>query len=297
MSMIVISLSDCPPKVRGDLSKWLFELNTGVYVGKLSARVREELWNRICENLSNGKATMVYSAANEQGMEFRVHNTTWKPTDLDGLTLMCRPLPKSDEASLATGSGTSNAAHFLKSRRIQNARQRTQKNQGYVVVDVETTGLNPKEDEIIELGAVYVSDHEIRERFSVLLKTKREIPASVQKLTGITPELILRDGLEPEQAIRDFRKRIADHMLVFHNAGFDRAFLSRAFEKYNLPGIGKRYEDTMTIAKQTLDEVENYRLETIARYYGKMEQQKHRALDDCILTWFIYEKLKHTEGS
>ncbi len=48
--MIVITLSDCPPKVRGDLSKWLIEINTGVYVGQVSARVREELWKRICEN-------------------------------------------------------------------------------------------------------------------------------------------------------------------------------------------------------------------------------------------------------
>ena len=42
--MIVITLTDCPPKVRGDLSKWLLEISTGVYVGNLSARVRDELW-------------------------------------------------------------------------------------------------------------------------------------------------------------------------------------------------------------------------------------------------------------
>ena len=58
--MIVITLSDCPPKVRGDLSKWLIEINTGVYVGQVSARVREELWKRICENLHTGRATMVF---------------------------------------------------------------------------------------------------------------------------------------------------------------------------------------------------------------------------------------------
>ena len=57
--MVVITLSDCPPKVRGDLSKWLIEINTGVYVGQVSMRVREELWKRICENLHTGRATMV----------------------------------------------------------------------------------------------------------------------------------------------------------------------------------------------------------------------------------------------
>ena len=56
--MIVIMLSDCPPKVRGDLSKWLCEINTGVFVGNVSSRVREEVWQRICENIKSGQATM-----------------------------------------------------------------------------------------------------------------------------------------------------------------------------------------------------------------------------------------------
>ena len=50
--MIVIMLSDCPPKVRGDLSKWLCEINTGVFVGNVSSRVREEVWQRIAHRAS-----------------------------------------------------------------------------------------------------------------------------------------------------------------------------------------------------------------------------------------------------
>ena len=88
--MIVIMLSDCPPKVRGDLSKWLCEINTGVFVGNVSSRVREEVWQRICENIKSGQATMVFSAPGEQKMDFRVHNTTWEPVELDGIKLMRR---------------------------------------------------------------------------------------------------------------------------------------------------------------------------------------------------------------
>ncbi len=91
--MIVVSMTDCPPRLRGDLSKWLCEINTGVYVGHLSSRVRDELWQRICENLSTGRATMVFSSDGEQHMDFRVHNTGWEPVDFDGLKLMRRPLP------------------------------------------------------------------------------------------------------------------------------------------------------------------------------------------------------------
>ncbi len=83
--MIVVSLTNCPPRLRGDLTKWLMEINAGVYVGNVSARVRDELWDRICENVRDGRATMVFSAMNEQGMDFRVHNTTWIPIDYDGL--------------------------------------------------------------------------------------------------------------------------------------------------------------------------------------------------------------------
>ena len=93
--MIVVSLTNCPPKLRGDLTKWLIEINAGVYVGRVSARVRDELWQRICENVKEGRATMVFSANNEQGMDFYVHNTTWKPVEFDGITLMLRP----DEAA------------------------------------------------------------------------------------------------------------------------------------------------------------------------------------------------------
>ncbi len=59
--MIVIALSCCPNKLRGDLTKWLMEIDTGVYVGQVSARVRDGLWNRVCENAGRGKAVMVYS--------------------------------------------------------------------------------------------------------------------------------------------------------------------------------------------------------------------------------------------
>lgn len=115
--MIVVTLTDCPPRLRGDLSKWLLEINTGVYVGQLNKRVREELWKRICDNLPRGRATMVYSANNEQGMEFRVHNTRWMPVDFEGLTLMMRPA--TTESGAVSMDRSSKAAI---SRMVQNKR-------------------------------------------------------------------------------------------------------------------------------------------------------------------------------
>ena len=61
-------MTNCPPRLRGDLSKWLCEINTGVYVGNVSSRVRDAVWDRVCQNLKNGQATLVYTAAGEQRM-------------------------------------------------------------------------------------------------------------------------------------------------------------------------------------------------------------------------------------
>ena len=89
--MIVVSLTDCPPALRGDLSKWLLEIHTGVYVGQVNSRVREQLWQRITQNIKSGRAVMVFDADNEQGMDFKIHNTTWEIIDYDGVRLVRRP--------------------------------------------------------------------------------------------------------------------------------------------------------------------------------------------------------------
>ena len=139
--MVVVVLTDCPPKLRGDLSKWFFEINTGVYVGNVSARVRERIWERICENIKHGQATMVYSASGEQKMEFCVHNTSWKVVDFDGIKLMQRPLPtptktERNESVPFIQSGFSKASQYGKIRRIQKAEERVAKKQDLSLIHI-----------------------------------------------------------------------------------------------------------------------------------------------------------------
>jgi CRISPR-associated endoribonuclease cas2 len=67
------------------------EISPGVFVGTLSARVRERLWDIVTDNMKTGRAVMVYRARNEQGLEFLTWGDPWKPVDFDGLTLMMRP--------------------------------------------------------------------------------------------------------------------------------------------------------------------------------------------------------------
>ena len=89
--MLVLVLNAVPQGVRGDLTKWLMEIAPGVYIGRPSATVRDRLWNRVCRHVDDGDALMAFSAANDQGFEFRTNGHKWEPTDFDGLTLMMRP--------------------------------------------------------------------------------------------------------------------------------------------------------------------------------------------------------------
>ncbi|TVU82781.1 type I-E CRISPR-associated endoribonuclease Cas2 [Corynebacterium aurimucosum] len=101
--MIVLVVTACPAGLRGDLSKWLIELTPGVFVGRPSARIRDLLWERTVELCKDGRALLVYSAANEQGLEFRTHRHHWQPTDFDGVTLMVRPSPERKTVQSRTG--------------------------------------------------------------------------------------------------------------------------------------------------------------------------------------------------
>jgi CRISPR-associated protein Cas2 len=117
--MIVITLTDCPISLRGDLTKWLLEINTGVFVGKVSARVRDNLWKRVVQNVKNGRATLVYSTNNEQRMDFRIHHSTNDIIDFDGLKLVMKP-------SLArTKSLTQKRMGFSKAAKMRMVRKKT----------------------------------------------------------------------------------------------------------------------------------------------------------------------------
>ena len=153
-------MTNCPPKLRGDLSKWLCEINTGVYVGNVSSRVRDALWERVCQNLKNGQATLVFTTAGEQRMDFRTHNTAWETVDFDGIKLMRRPLPQAGRTKPSTGN--------------------------YTVVDLETTGLKAASDSIIEYGALRVRDGVPVEELTMLVCVEENVPAEITAMTGLS---------------------------------------------------------------------------------------------------------------
>ena len=90
--MVVIMMEKVPVSLRGEITRWLLELRPGIFAGNISALVREKLWEHICEKTKGGAATLLHSAANEQGYAIRNHGeTARKIKNFEGLQLIVIP--------------------------------------------------------------------------------------------------------------------------------------------------------------------------------------------------------------
>jgi CRISPR-associated protein Cas2 len=291
--MIAITMTDCPINLRGDLTKWLFEISPGVFVGQVSARVRDKLWERIQDTTKSGRVTMVFNTNNEQGLDFRVHNSTWEPIDFDGLKLIMRPSPSRTKQLGQLRMGFSKASKRQATKRF--AKRRNIKTEdfpdAYVVIDVETSGLNPEEHEIIELRAVQVQANSIAERFSILVRPQIAIPRQIEEITGITNEILDQKGVEISLAIPKLMAFLRDLPVVSHNVDFDYAFLRKACDDCDLPLFANKTIDTLKLSKRMVKEVSDYKLKTLATYFSIEVSQMQRRFADCETTHLLYEKL------
>lgn len=123
MPLTVITMTNCPLSLRGDLTKWMQEIATGVYVGNFNSRVREELWKRIEDSVGNGAVTMSFSSRNEIGYDFKTIHSHRKVTYLDGLPLV--RIPSNDMTECDIKYGFSDAAKFHNARKFSNVRRKS----------------------------------------------------------------------------------------------------------------------------------------------------------------------------
>ena len=102
--MMVLILERCPASLRGELTRWMLEARSGVFLGDLSAMVRDRLWEKACENAKGGAVLMVYRGETEQGFVVRSHGAPDRElVDLDGLQLFRRPHREGSHAAARAG--------------------------------------------------------------------------------------------------------------------------------------------------------------------------------------------------
>lgn len=159
----------------------------------------------------------------------------------------------------------------------------------YVITDIETTGLNPSIDSIIELSALRVIDNEISETFSELISGPN-LTSEIINLTGITQSELDKNGILLKEAINNYRIFIGGLPLIGHNIdGFDIRFLRNAFDTFHFSLFNETI-DTLSLAKKYLD-CSNYKLSSLKDCLCLEGGVSHRALNDCQTTLSLYRYL------
>ncbi|MBO5277725.1 MAG: hypothetical protein J6K86_01615 [Clostridia bacterium] len=173
------------------------------------------------------------------------------------------------------------------------------KNNVFVCFDLETTGLNNnpamgKMDRIIELGAVKLVGGEIKEKFSSFVACPERLSKEIIDLTGIHDSDLV-GAPDVEKVLADFFKFTDGAFLVGHNVTFDYRFVKYYGEQCGYMFDKKQY-DTLTLAQEVLrGQLANYKLNTVADYYG-FTFNHHRAFDDACVTAKVFMELVKAKG-
>lgn len=165
----------------------------------------------------------------------------------------------------------------------------------YIALDLETTGLNPARDRILEIGAVKIEDGNETETYQVLVDCGMRIPERITQLTGISNEMMeeaVRVGraVKTGEAVSNLLEFCRDLPILGHNILFDYSFVKRqavnqgtTFDNYGI--------DTLKIARKFLPELPGRSLGELCRYYEIRQEVRHRAQDDAKAASLLYQSL------
>ena len=158
----------------------------------------------------------------------------------------------------------------------------------YVVFDIETTGLDPYNDKIIEIGAIKLKGKEIIDEFSVFVNPEMSIPEEITRLTNITDDMV-RNADSIETVLPEFLKFCKDTTVVAHNAKFDVGFINQKAKNQGLE-YSPSVIDTLHWARVLLPDQKRFGLKNVANYFNISLDNHHRAVDDAKATAEIFQK-------
>lgn len=161
----------------------------------------------------------------------------------------------------------------------------------YVLVDIETTGLSPIYDDIIEIGAIKVKNNQMIDSYNQLIKIDRNLPEMITELTGITDEM-LKTGKLPQVVLEEFVEFVKDDVIIGHNVNFDLGFLQNKSKKYLGYNLSNDYIDTLFLARKLVPNSINHKLGTLAKLFNISYEGAHRGLKDVEITYELYNRLR-----
>ncbi len=160
----------------------------------------------------------------------------------------------------------------------------------FTCIDIETTGLSPAYDDIIEVSGIKVDNGKTVATFSETINIERPLPPFITALTGITDkELAVSNSAE--NVLTRFCSFVGGDILLGHNVNFDINFLyDKCLEKTGIL-FENDFVDTLKIGKRLLPHLKHHKLDDLAEYYSIPPRTLHRALGDCEMTVNCYFKM------
>lgn len=162
----------------------------------------------------------------------------------------------------------------------------------YVAIDIETTGLDPIYDEIIEIAALKIQNGSETDRFHSLVNPKCEIDEFIESLTGIT-NAMLEAAPDLEIVLPQFLEFVGDNVVVGHNVNFDVNFIYDCAKNLKLKLFTNNFVDTMRISRKLYADLKHHTLADLIVTLGVGETVEHRALADCIQTKECFEIMRN----
>lgn len=163
----------------------------------------------------------------------------------------------------------------------------------YTVIDLETTGLSPVYDRIIEFGAIKVRNGEIIETFSSLVNSDGVcVDSYITELTGISQEAI-DSAPDIADVLPCFLDFIGNDILVGHNINFDINFIYDEAIRQAHSYFSNDFIDTMRISRRLFRDEKHHRLSDLCKRYNLDYSSAHRALDDCTLVYECFNRLRN----
>jgi DNA polymerase-3 subunit epsilon len=158
----------------------------------------------------------------------------------------------------------------------------------FIIVDLETTGLSPRMDEIIEIGAIKVTLGAVEHpAFQVLVRPSIKVPRKIVEITGITQSMLDAEGIAPCDALTQFVDFAGALPFVTYNAAFDIGFLINTYQRHGRT-FENKYDCALNRTRRAIPGLPNYKLAYISTLLKLPQSNQHRALADCERTVHVY---------
>lgn len=161
----------------------------------------------------------------------------------------------------------------------------------FTVFDIETSGLDPIKDEVLEIAGLKMKGPKEVDRFEMLIRPTKAIPPEVEKIHGLNEFFLLTNGKDGREVINEFLKFGKNSIMVGHNIiGFDWLFIQNQSKKYSFGLPQNNLIDTLLLSRKILN-LPQYNLTAVARHFGFENRNAHRAMPDVEVNAQVFIKL------